>query len=374
MSSYIKTEFMFLVRTSTTHHNIFVPIPSRQNISELCSVLLRRQSPKMCLIMPFSFSFKRKARSNDSNNHSIYGNYDSSSTGSSPSFLNSSSSSLGYLDPYDFASFSPTRHGRSSVTSVHAPLNNSNSAMDANDNFSTAASKDWASAWSSGSHQGSHDSFDLIQCSSVSSRSPQQPNSSKSRDILTRTDSNERDSLITEDSGYDACPDTNSIASQVSYASAIHGSMSEASLVSTDEVPNHPLRTQTFNAASEHFQNRRTVEQLRLAVLAVLRGSSANVYNALLRCVSLKEPKMPLSHPPPKLFVLPARMSTPTTLWIAMRRTLSPVHPVINKISPQLFPSPVSHSHHVTTKQKTPLMESLAPLSSASLITVALGC
>lgn len=186
---------------------------------------------------------------------------------------------MGYLDPHHFASLSPARHNGWSGTSTRASQDNNDSAMSINDDFNTAIPADWMSEGLNGFRQVSIASMDFIKFSSTSSRSSQSPNSFYSRDDPTRLVNGENYFIPIEESGYDASFDTDSLASQASYASAIYGSMSDATLLSTDQVPIQTLRMQTSNAAAEHLQHRRSAEQLRLALLAVLRESSTNVQN-----------------------------------------------------------------------------------------------
>lgn len=245
------------------------------------------QTYAMCLCWPVSSARKRPERSSDSEDYSIIVNYESSSLASSSTFLFSSCSSLGYLDPYDFASSRPSRRDRSPVTSASGPDDDDNLAMINDDNFSTAAFQDWVSARSDGSHQEFAHSLGSTEFSSASSPSCQQLTSSDSHDPSAHCVDGESDSIPTRDSGYDAFHDTNSVVSQESFASAVHGSVSEASSVLTKKAPNQPLRMQTSNSAAEYFR-------LCLTLLDMLRGSPANMHDdAVQECTMQRRKQTP---------------------------------------------------------------------------------
>ncbi|KAH0285117.1 hypothetical protein M436DRAFT_67763 [Aureobasidium namibiae CBS 147.97] len=206
----------------------------------------------MCLCGPFSFTFKRKARKSDLDDDSIYVNYESSSTESSISSSSSSSSSLGYLDPYDFASLDTPQLTMSPTSSTCAARGGSDSAMNVNDNFSTAT-----------------ESFsDLIAFSSDPSQSSQQSEHFVPDAISTCFVYSNTNSILAADSGYNASLDTDAITSQITPASAVHGPVNEGSLV----------RTQRDRAA-----------ELRVVLLAILRGGCANEHNETAQPRTLQE-------------------------------------------------------------------------------------
>lgn len=254
----------------------------------------------MSLCIPFTFSFKRRARSSDSDNDSAAANWGSATYSSTSTSSSNSSSSLVHLSPYDFASSFPSSHSRSPAISARADLAHNASATTNNNKPSIAVGEDRTSAGSISSHQVSDDSLDLIEFSSVTPCAIQQPTTFDSRDLSAALVHGDNKSIFTNNSGYDASHDTNSVASERSYASAVHGSVSEASLVSTEKIPIHTLRMQTSNSAAEHFR-------LRLALLAVLRGRSTNVHDdAVQRCAIQQNKEAP--QPP-----IPAAVNLPSS-------------------------------------------------------------
>ena len=251
----------------------------------------------MCLCIPLPFTSKRKARRSDLDNDSIYVNYASSSTESSISSSSSSSSSLGYLDPYDFASLHIPQLSACPTTSTYATRGDNDSATDIDNDTSTVAHRVSIPEHCKSSILDSARSLsDLIAFSSDSSHSSQQSEHVNSDTPTPGRGYNDVKSVLATDSGYDASLDTNAIMSQTSCAPPIHGAVNDASLVFKDEVPDQTPRMKSSNSAVKRIQSGRA-EELRLALLAVIRDGCANEHNNAAQMCTTQEVKN-TSQPP----------------------------------------------------------------------------